>query len=208
MNPLLLGIAQALIVLISISVHEASHAYAAYKMGDPTAMHLGRVTLNPLKHIDLWGTIIIPLILILSRVGFVVGWAKPVPINPNNFEDRKKGEIIVSLAGPLSNLLLATVVGLLMRFLFSAQIGNNILFNLLFLIFAINILLAFFNLIPIPPLDGSHVLENMLSYKAKEVYRRIAPFSFIIILILINVISPLFFLILRFFAKIIIGISL
>jgi len=206
MNPILMGISQALIVLISISVHEASHAYAAYKMGDPTAMHLGRVTLNPLKHIDLWGTIIIPLILILSRVGFVVGWAKPVPINPNNFEDRKKGEIIVSLAGPLSNLLLATAVGLLMRFLFHAQVGNNILFNLLFLIFAINLLLAFFNLIPIPPLDGSHVLENMLSYKAREVYRRIAPFSFIIILILINVISPLFFLILRFFTKIIIGI--
>ena len=206
MNPILMGIAQALIVLISISVHEASHAYAAYKMGDPTAMHLGRVTLNPLKHIDLWGTIIIPLILILSRVGFVVGWAKPVPINPNNFEDRKKGEIIVSLAGPLSNLLLATAVGLLMRFLYHAQVGNNILFNLLYLIFAINILLAFFNLIPIPPLDGSHVLENMLSYRAREVYRRIAPFSFIIIIILINVISPLFFLILRFFTKIIIGI--
>lgn len=205
MNSLFMGIAQALIVLISISFHEASHAWAANRMGDPTAKYLGRITLNPIKHIDLWGTIIIPLFLIITHAGFLIGWAKPVPINPNNFYDRKKGEIYVSIAGPLANLTLAIISGLGLRFLLKVPQPNNILLLFLYYIFAINILLFVFNLIPIPPLDGSHVLENMLSYRGKMFFNKIAPFSFIIILLLFPILGPLFVIVLRFFSIILIG---
>ena len=203
MNALFIGLAQALIILLSISMHESAHAYVAYKMGDPTAKYLGRVTLNPLKHIDLWGTIIIPGILILLRSPFVFGWAKPVPVNPNNFYNRKKGEILTSIAGPLSNFLLAIVAGLILRFTY--KIGNQPLNMLLSILFILNMFLALFNLIPIPPLDGSHVLENLLSYRARLIYDRILPYSFILILLVWWIFSPLFPLLINLFAYIIIG---
>ncbi len=205
MNSLYMGIAQALIVLLSISFHESSHAWAADRMGDPTAKNLGRITLNPVKHIDLWGTIIIPAFLILMHSPFLVGWAKPVPINPNNFYNRKKGEIYVSIAGPLANFTLAVISGLGLRFLLKAPAPNNILMLVLYYTFAINILLFVFNLIPIPPLDGSHILENMLSYRARMVYDRLTPFSFILIILLFPVLSPLFAITLRLFSIILIG---
>ncbi|MCD6578341.1 site-2 protease family protein, partial [bacterium] len=185
-----------------------SHAWAADRMGDPTAKYLGRITLNPIKHIDLWGTIIIPLFLIITHAGFLVGWAKPVPINPNNFHDRKKGEIYVSIAGPLANLAIAIIAGLGLRFLLKADFPNNILLTFLYYTFAINVLLFVFNLIPIPPLDGSHILENMLSYKAKMVYNKIAPFSFILIFLLFPILGPLFRITLKLFSLLLIGDAL
>ena len=203
MNVFFYGLAQALIILLSISIHEAAHAWMADRMGDPTAKYLGRVTLNPIKHIDLWGTIIIPLFLILIHSPFIFGWAKPVPINPNNFYDRKKGEILTSIAGPLSNFLLAVAAGLLLRFTLKSH--NVVLINFLGILFILNMFLAFFNLIPIPPLDGSHILENMLSYRARIVYERWAPYSFIIILLLWNILNPLFVLFINLFSQIIIG---
>ena len=150
------------VLLISLTIHELSHGYTAYRLGDMTAKDQGRLTLNPLKHLDPIGTIM----LFVARIG----WAKPVPVNPFFFRDRKKGMMLVSIAGPLSNLVLAfmgiflyqlsfiTMYGLIVR-------GNNIVtYWLLFLslFFSVNLNLAIFNLLPIPPLDGSKVLSGVL----------------------------------------------
>lgn len=142
------------VIIFSAIIHEYSHAWAAYASGDPTAKNEGRLTLNPIPHLEIMGTVIIPLFLLFFANSFI-GWAKPVPINPYNFKNQKRGIIWVSLAGPASNLLIALVLGLLIRFS---------VFPFLVLPFGliayINIFLALFNLIPVPPLDGSKLLLN------------------------------------------------
>lgn len=151
------------VFLISLSFHEASHAYVSYRLGDPTAKNMGRLTLNPLKHLDVLGTII----MLVSRFG----WAKPVPINPMYYKDKKKGTMLVSLAGPLSNLLLALAASFPLLFLVSRfgplSLVNfsivSVLYNFFSLLFVININLAAFNLIPVPPLDGSKILSGILT---------------------------------------------
>jgi len=141
-----------IIIIFSSIIHEYCHAWAAYAQGDHTAKDMGRLTLNPISHMDLYGTVIIPLFFLFFANGFV-GWAKPVPINPYNFKNQKSGLIWVSLAGPGSNLLIALILGLLIRFnVFSFL---NMPFSW---IVYINIFLALFNLIPMPPLDGSKLL--------------------------------------------------
>jgi Zn-dependent protease len=148
----------ALIVLIfSIIIHEISHGYVADMLGDPTARLAGRLTLNPLKHIDPIGSIVVPIIT--SLAGFTFGWAKPVPFNPFNLKHRRSGELIIALAGPASNLFIAFVFGLFIRF--GGSSGSN--FSAIFLqlcayIVLINVALAIFNLVPIPPLDGSKII--------------------------------------------------
>lgn len=146
------------VVLFSVIMHEIAHGSMALHLGDPTAKHAGRLTLNPLKHIDVFGTIILPALLILTKSPFVFGWAKPVPINPYNFRDQKWGSLKVALAGPAANLSLAAIFGLLIRF-FSLPETTSILFSLIVIY---NLILALFNLIPIPPLDGSHILFSFL----------------------------------------------
>jgi Zn-dependent protease len=143
-----------IVIIFSSIIHEYCHAWAAYAQGDHTAKDMGRLTLNPVSHMDLYGTVIIPLFFLFFANGFI-GWAKPVPINPYNFKNQKHGLMFVSLAGPASNFFIALILGLLIRF--------NV-FPLLILPFGliayINIFLALFNLIPIPPLDGSKLLSN------------------------------------------------
>lgn len=149
-------------VLLSLSFHEFSHAFVSYKLGDPTAKNQGRLTLNPLKHLDVLGTIMI----LVSRFG----WAKPVPINPMYYKDRKKGTMLVSLAGPLSNIILAFVFSLPMIYIQTRygirRIGSfdniSILYNLSLMFYIININLAVFNILPVPPLDGSKILSGIL----------------------------------------------
>ena len=143
-----------IVIIFSSIIHEYCHAWAAYAQGDRTAKDMGRLTLNPIPHLDLFGTVIIPLFFLFFANGFI-GWAKPVPINPYNFKNQKSGIIWVALAGPASNLFIALVLGTLIRF-------NVFPFLILpfGLIAYINIFLALFNLIPMPPLDGSKLLLN------------------------------------------------
>jgi len=147
------------VIVLSATFHEYSHGLMAYKLGDSTAKDAGRLTLNPLAHIDLYGTVIVPLFLLLSPVGIFVGWAKPVPYNPYNLRDQKYGSLKVGIAGPAANLLIALILGLFLRFFILDS--NTPFFALLSLIVYINIFLALFNLIPLPPLDGSKVLMDL-----------------------------------------------
>jgi Zn-dependent protease len=177
-----------IILLFSVIIHECAHAIAAYKLGDPTAYYQGRITLNPIPHIDLVWTIIIPLLTYLGG-GFIFGGAKPVPINPYNFRHPEKGMMLSSIAGPLSNFALASL-GFLAFFLSVKVLPirdeflrfNIYIFTMMILL---NILLGIFNLIPIPPLDGSRVLRYFVPWHMKETLDRIEPFGFIIIIIFV-----------------------
>lgn len=170
------------ILLYSIILHELAHGWIAYKLGDSTPKLAGRLTLNPFAHIDLVGTIILPLfLLIISRGSIALGFAKPVPINPYNFKNPKKDVMWVGIAGPLANILLALFFILLIKL--------NISSSFLYMIFSygifINLLLAIFNLLPIPPLDGSKVVASFLSPRQAYLYLKSEMIGIIIIFILI-----------------------
>jgi len=168
------------ILILSVVIHEVSHGYAADRLGDPTAKLAGRLTLNPLKHLDLFGSLIIPSLTFLLG-GFIFGWAKPVPYNPYNLRDQKWGEAKIAFAGPASNLLIALIFGLAIR----ADLITTALLTPVTLIVLINIILAIFNLIPIPPLDGSKILFSLLPYKYLNVRVFLERYSFILILVLV-----------------------
>jgi Zn-dependent protease len=149
-----------IILIMSVILHELAHGYAALYLGDPTAKHAGRLTLNPMKHLDLFGSLLVPLFLYILQAGVILGWAKPVPYNPYNLRNQKWGEAIVAFAGPLTNFFIALVFGLFLRFaegLLSFQ-----MIAVFGLVILINIVLGLFNLIPIPPLDGSKLLFAIL----------------------------------------------
>jgi Zn-dependent protease len=163
----------------SITVHEFMHAWSANYLGDPTAKAMGRVSLNPIAHVDLFGTIILPLFLILAQTGFVFGWAKPVQINPNNFKDYRKGQALSALAGPVANLLMILIFSLIYKFL-----PTGTLFSLfLTILVQLNIVLMVFNLIPIPPLDGSKVLYAFLPFETIRKLEQYGPFLLIFVFI-------------------------
>ncbi|MFC1568429.1 site-2 protease family protein [Candidatus Margulisiibacteriota bacterium] len=172
----------AVILLYSIILHEIAHGKVAEMMGDPTAKMYGRLTLNPIPHLDPFGTAL-PVLLLLLRAPIVFGWAKPVPINPYNFSDYKKGMIWVSAAGVLTNLLIAWVFATVLKFLpvpstaLAAIVQEALDFGVV-----INIVLAVFNLLPIPPLDGSRLFSMLLPYQYSQYIDRMEPFGFFILI--------------------------
>ncbi|MCA9366036.1 site-2 protease family protein [Candidatus Kaiserbacteria bacterium] len=159
-------------LILSIVLHEMAHGYMANWLGDPTARLQGRLSANPLVHIDPLGSVIIPLLLFVSSAGILFGWAKPVPYNPYNLSDQKYGEAKVAAAGPAVNLLIAFIFGMMIRF--AVPLGlPAAFFDIATYIVYINILLAFFNLIPIPPLDGSKIIVALLPFGAAQKYREL-----------------------------------
>ena len=146
---------------MSVVIHEVSHGFVALRFGDKTALYAGRLTLNPLKHLDMFGSIILPAFLVLTHSPFLFGWAKPVPYNPNNLTNRKWGTIAVAAAGVLANLFMAILFGLILRFSINSVVPTNFV-SIISSIVLINLGLAIFNLIPIPPLDGSKILFSLL----------------------------------------------
>ena len=191
MHKILLIIIQFAVVLFAISVHESAHGWMANKFGDPTAKLQGRITLNPIAHIDLIGTIIFPIFLAIIGAP-VFGWAKPVMVNPYNLKNPRKDGMFISAAGPLSNIISGFVGIVLFLILKSFGIVSlytggaiEVLSYILYFFIIINIFLAVFNLIPVPPLDGSGIIEGLLHKEALEMYLKIKPYGFLILLIII-----------------------
>jgi len=171
------------ILLFSVILHEIAHGYVALSLGDPTAKNAGRLTLNPIPHIDPIGSLLMPFLLTALQSPFLFGWAKPVPVNPFNLRDQKYGSAKVSIAGPLANFGIAIVFGLLLRF-FTAPLAQSFpsLLPLLFGIVQLNLVLAIFNLIPIPPLDGSHILFDFLPKSFYGVQKFLTQYGVFILL--------------------------
>ncbi len=174
---------QLIILLFSAIIHEVAHGYAALLQGDTTAKYENRLTLNPLRHIDPFGSVILPLALFLFHSPVLFGWAKPVPFNPYNLRNRKWGEAIVAAAGPAVNLAIALIFGLILRFGYSSIPAAAL--NIIELIVLINIMLAVFNLIPVPPLDGSKVLFAFLPQSAAGFRRFMEQYSIYLVLFVI-----------------------
>ena len=190
---------QVIVLLFAICVHESAHAWMANRLGDPTAKMMGRISLNPIVHIDLFGTIIFPLILIV--LGYPpFGWAKPTPVDTRNFKNQVRDDILTAVAGPVSNFITAflsiiilsmilhgTAAGLTPTFR-HADVASP-LATLFYFAMSINVILAVFNLIPLPPLDGSHVIRHFLSYNALRVYDRIGYAGLIVVMFILPLIG-------------------
>jgi Zn-dependent protease len=169
------------ILLFSVIIHEVAHGAMAYSLGDPTAKYEDRLTLNPLKHLDLFGSVILPLFLVLTKSSIIVGWAKPVPINPYNFRDKKWGELKVAFSGPASNFIIALIFGLIIRFFNPA----SPLLEFLGFIVKLNLILMIFNLIPVPPLDGHWILFSLLPESFSNFKNILNQYGLLILLFII-----------------------
>lgn len=173
------------VLIFSVIIHEISHGFMAEYFGDKTARHAGRLTLNPLPHLDLFGSIILPMLLILTHAGFIVGWAKPVPYNPNYLRDRKWGTIAVAGAGILANLSIALLFGIIIRLANYFDFISPAFYFITGLVVFTNLLLAFFNLMPFPPLDGSKIVFALLPARYSYIESLFEQYSIFIFLLFI-----------------------
>ena len=209
------------VLIFAVVIHECAHGLVAKWCGDDTADREGRITLNPIKHIDLWGTIIIPVLLAVTNAGILFGWAKPVPVNPNNFRSYRRDDIYVSMAGPASNFILAVISALFIVMISliyqslspSTQGGVQLAeFALEFMKYSIqiNLILALFNLFPIPPLDGSHLVASLLPPHLGDQYRSLGFMGMFILVammalgIISRVMNPVFAFLLGLLNKLIV----
>jgi Zn-dependent protease len=176
-----------LVLIVSIVVHEVAHGLAAESQGDPTARMLGRITMNPIKHADPIGSIVLPLILLVSGSNFFIGWAKPVPYNPVNFRNERKGTRIVSMAGIVANFSIAIIVGLAIRVMMTLHLGSLQTFEIMSIIVLVNIVLGIFNLIPIPPLDGFRFLESALPVRFGSFFKQYEQYGIAIMIVFLLV---------------------
>jgi Zn-dependent protease len=196
-----------IILIMSVVIHEVSHGYAALALGDPTAKYQGRLTLNPISHLDPIGSFIVPLLGYFAG-GFIIGWAKPVPFNPYNLRNQKWGEAIVAIAGPLSNIALAIIFGFIIRFAAGSGFLNQSFFNLAGFVVLINITLAIFNLVPIPPLDGSKILFAFLPYKWQSIRQSFERYGLIFVFIFIFFLWPIVSPIIRYIFTFLVGVPM
>lgn len=193
---------QIIVLVFSAIIHEYMHGWMADRLGDPTAKNLGRLTLNPIPHIDLFGSILLPAIMVFSGIGFVFGWAKPVPYNPYNLRDQKYGGAKVAIAGPMGNLITAIFFGLIIRFF---PIQNVMLATLLVIIVQINLVLMIFNLVPIPPLDGSKVIFPFLPHSWQIRFAEMERYGMYIVLLFVMFGFSIIIPIINFLFKLIVG---
>lgn len=195
---------QIIVLVFSAIIHEYMHGWMADQLGDTTAKDEGRLTLNPLPHIDPFGSVFLPFLLVLSGSPFVFGWAKPVPYNPYNLRDQRYGPAKVALAGPLGNLITAIFFGMLLRF--APLAGNPLLITLLAIIVQINLLLMIFNLLPIPPLDGSKIIAPFLPENIQKFMLSLERYGMILVIVFVmfgfNLIIPL----INFLFRLIVGV--
>lgn len=169
------------ILIMSVVIHEVSHGFMAEYFGDKTARYAGRLTMNPIKHLDPWGSVILPAILVLANSPFLIGWAKPVPYNPNNLSNEKWGTIAVASAGILANIFIAVVFGTLLRFSFELGLPKEFTY-IASVIVLLNLGLAVFNLVPIPPLDGSKIVFSVLPRSAAPMMAFMEQYAFVFII--------------------------
>ena len=195
-----------IILVMSIVIHEVSHGFMAEYFGDDTARNAGRLTLNPFPHLDLFGSILLPAVLVLTHSPFLFGWAKPVPYNPNNLSNKKWGTIAVAAAGVLVNLLIAVIFGIIIRFSSGIALQSNFYF-ITSVIVIVNLALAIFNLVPIPPLDGSKILFSFLPEKAFSFILAYEQYSLILLLVFIVFFSPYLAPILAFLFHLVTGLA-
>ena len=175
------------VLIASLSVHEAAHAWTAHRLGDPTAQRLGRLSINPAVHVDPIGTLLFPLIAMLTRLP-LIGWAKPVPVDPRFLKHPKRDFAVIAAAGPASNIVMAVIGAVAFAIIPSAAPGDlatrafvEPLFQLLWNFIQINVLLAVFNMIPVPPLDGGNVLMGILPHAGAKVVEQLRPYGFLIL---------------------------
>ena len=204
-------ILQILILVISVVIHEVAHGYAAYFLGDPTAKYAGRLTFNPIKHLDPWGSVLLPLILVVFNSPILFGWAKPVPYNPYNLRDQKIGPALVGAAGPLSNFLLALLAVVSMRALLISGVYEGLILQILSMFIFINILLLVFNLFPIPPLDGSKLLYAIIPM-SEHTKMMLEQYGFVVLLVFISlfgwVIQFVVLYVLQYFTDFVVGVNI
>ena len=192
-------------LLYSVVIHEVSHGAVAYSLGDPTAKNLGRLTLNPIKHLDMFGSVFLPLISFMLG-GFIFGYAKPVPYNPENLRDRKYGPAKVALAGPASNIALAVLFGLTLRFL-PDVFSSSLVPELLSVVVTLNLFLAIFNLFPVPPLDGHWLLLTFLPLKFAAIKVFLYKYGFLLLLFFLFFVFPLLMPLIGWMFRLLTGIG-